>query len=255
MGPRYGRRAVAFFKRFFKWIGRGAKKVGGFLKKVAPIALLAASAFFTFGSALGLTAGWALKVGNLVSKLGIGGRMAGILSGAIVQSGQGAMIGGVTGLLSGQGFMKGASAGAKIGAVTGGVTGGFRPVSAVGGQPAGSGPGTAGNPLTSTTGPAGVLPSTQFMNTVGPTKSAFGSVWENVIGSGGIGPIIQGVGAGLARGSEQSSIDKRDEDHRNSYDVEYTPIKTMFRNSGGRILADSFGEETSGGRILANSFA
>ena len=244
MGPRYGRRAVAFFKRFFKWIGRGAKKVGGFLKKVAPLALLAASAFFTFGAALGLTVGWASKVGLLVSKLGISGKMAGVISGAIVQAGQGAMLGGVTGALTGQGFMKGAAAGAAVGAVTGGVTGAFRPVAhGLTGGPKPStasgtftGPGSAGNPIGSAVAPAGVAPTTQL---------GFGSVWEKVIGSGGIGPILQGVGAGVGRGLEQRSINKRDEERRNSYDIDYKPITQIFRQSGSRILADSFGDEYS----------
>ena len=125
---------VAFFKRFFKWIGRGLKKVGKaiwgglkkigkVLKKVLPIALLAASAFFTFGGALGITAGWATKIGGFVSKLGITGKLGNVLSGAIVHAGRGALIGGITGGATGQGFMKGATAGAAIGAITGGVTG------------------------------------------------------------------------------------------------------------------------------------
>ena len=242
MGPRYGRRAVAFFKRFFKWIGRGAKKVGGFIKKhwkkVTLTALLAASAFFTFGAALGLTAGWGSKVGLLVSKLGVSGKMAGIMSSAIVQAGQGAMLGGVTGALTGQGFMKGAAAGAVLGAVTGGVTGAIRPVAPglPGGQPGTSAAGTAGNPIGSAATPAGALAD------VAPKASGFGSVWEKVIGSGGIGPIIQGVGAGLARGADQKAITKRDDERRDSYALDYTPIKPMFKSPGAAILADSFRE-------------
>ena len=251
MDPRYGRRAVAFFKRFFKWIGRGVKKVGGFIKKhwkkVALTALLAASAFFTFGAALGLTAGWASKVGLLVSKLGVSGKMAGIMSSAIVQAGQGAMLGGVTGTLTGQGFMKGAAAGAVLGAVSGGVTGAIRPVASglPGGQPgtAAAGTGTAGNPIGSAVTPGGTLPSAPLgtlAHAVAPKASAFGSVWEKVIGSGGIGPIIQGVGAGLARGADQKAITKRDDERRDSYDLDYTPIKPMFRSPSSTILSDSF---------------
>ena len=238
------RRAVAFFKRFFKWIGRGVKKVGGFLKKVAPIALLAASAFFTFGAALGLTAGWASKVGLLVSKLGVGGKMAGIMSSAIVQAGQGAMLGGVTGALTGQGFMKGVSAGAAVGAVTGGVTGAFRPVAPglPGGQPGtaagAAGPGSAGHPIGSAATPAGMYSHTAPM-AVAQQPSAFGSVWEKVIGAGGIGPIIQGVGAGLARGAEQKAMTDRDDKIRDSYSVDYKPIKPIFTKSGSSILASS----------------
>ena len=242
MGPRDGRRAVAFFKRFFKWIGRGAKKAGGFIKKhwkkVAKIGVFAAAAFFTFGVALGATSLWASKVGLLVSKLGISGKMAGIMSSAIVQAGQGAAMGGITGALTGQGFMKGAAAGAAIGAVTGGVTGAIRPVAPglPGGQP-GTAPtgglGTAGNPIGSQSGPAGlVMPLADA-----PRASAFGSVWEKVIGSGGIGPIIQGVGAGLARGADQKAMTKRDDERRDSYALDYTPIKPMFRTPSSTILA------------------
>ena len=213
-------------------------------------ALLAASAFFTFGAALGLTAGWASKVGLLVSKLGIGGKMAGIMSAAIVQAGQGAMIGGVTGALTGQGFMKGAAAGAAVGAVTGGVTGAFSPVAPglPGGQPGTAVTGVtgqAGNPIGSAVTPGGVLPSTS-LGTLAyeavPKASAFGSVWEKVIGSGGIGPIIQGVGAGLARGTDQKAITKRYDERRDSYDLDYTPIQPMFKTPSSTILAQgSFG--------------
>ena len=246
MGPRYGRRAVAFFKRFFKWIGRGAKKAGGFIKKhwkkVTLTALLAASAFFTFGAALGLTAGWATKVGALVSKLGISGKMAGIMSSAIVQAGQGAMLGGATGALTGQGFMKGAAVGAVAGAVTGGVTGAFRPVASglQGGQPAvAAGPGSAGNPIGSASTPAGMYSQTSPL-AMAQKPSAFGSVWDKVIGSGGIGPIVAGVGSGLARGAEQKSMDKRYDERRDSYALDYTPIKPMFRSPSSTILSDTF---------------
>ena len=213
-------------------------------------ALLAASAFFTFGASLGITGSWAAKIGTLVSKLGISGKMAGIMSSAIVQAGQGAWIGGITGAVTGQGFMRGAAAGAAVGAVTGGVTGAFRPVAPglPGGEPGISptgGPGTAGNPIGSAGTPGGGLPSrplgTLAYESV-PKVSAFSSVWGKVMGSGGIGPIIQGVGSGLARGAEQRSIDKRHEERRDSYNVDYTPVKPMFRMSGGKILAESFGE-------------
>ena len=213
------------------------------------IALLGASAFFTFGAALGITGSWAAKIGTLVSKLGISGKMAGIISGSIVQAGQGAWIGGVTGALTGQGFMKGAAAGAAVGAVTGGVTGAIRPVAPGpgGGQPgtsAGGGPGTAGNPIGSGLRPSGPLSASP----IGPlaetqaSTSMFGSVWDRVIGSGGIGPILQGVGAGVGRGLEQRSIDKRHDERRDSYNVNYTPISPIFRQSGSKILMDRFEE-------------
>ena len=213
-----------------------------------PIALMAASAFFTFGASLGaINMAWSSKVGALVSKLGITGKIGNILSGAIVQSGKGFLLGGLTGAVTGQGFVRGAAAGAALGAVAGGVTGAFRPVASglPGGQPAGAaGPGNAGNPIGSAVSPGGVLPSTALgtLADVAPKASAFGSVWDKVIGSGGIGPIIQGVGAGLARGSEQKAQTKRDDERRDSYNIKYEPIESMFKNESGRILARQVGE-------------
>ena len=253
MGPRYGRRAVAFFKRFFKWIGRGAKKAGGFVKKhwkkVTQIAMFASSAFFTFGASLGLQAAWASKVGALVSKLGISGKMANILSGAIVQAttSSGALIGGTIGAITGgkEGFMRGAGIGGGTAAIAGGIAGAFRPVAPglPGGQPAmDAGPGSAGNPIGSESTPAGMYSSTEPL-AMAQKPSAFGSVWDKVIGSGGIGPIIAGVGSGLARGAEQKAITQRDDERRDSYNIEYKPIMPMFRQESGRILATRGGEE------------
>ena len=209
-------------------------------KKVLPIALLAASAFFTFGASLGLTAGWASKVGALVSKIGLQGKMANVLAGAITQAGYGAAVGGVTGALTGQGFMKGASAGAAIGAVTGGVTGAFRPTMPTAGAP--GQPGAGSSPLM-----AGAEATTASDSTIlaqggaVAQQSTFGRVWNGVVGSGGIGPIVQGVGAGLARGVEQRRQRSDDDDRQQSYDVEYRPVKPLFERAGNRITVPSLG--------------
>ena len=78
----------AFFKRLFRWIKKGVKKVGsgikkvaGVAKKVAPIALLAAASFFTFGAALGITAGWGTIVSGAMSKVGLSGTLANVVGG------------------------------------------------------------------------------------------------------------------------------------------------------------------------------
>ena len=219
---------------------KGAKWAAKNWKKVAPIALLAASAFFTFGASLGLTAGWSAKVGTLVSKLGITGKIGNILSGAIVQAGRGALMGGITGAVTGQGFMRGAAAGAAIGAVTGGVTGGFQPT---GGTDLLTNRANIGD-VTKAVNPGMGQAGTPILapDASRSLASSFGSVWDKVVGSGGIGPIIQGVGAGLARGAEQKAITKRDDDRRDSYNIEYRPIKSMFSNESGRILSTRAGE-------------
>ena len=60
------------------------------------LALLGATAFFTFGAALGggLTGQWGAKVSSLVSKMGLGGKLGNIVAGAITQAGTGALVGG-----------------------------------------------------------------------------------------------------------------------------------------------------------------
>ena len=165
--------------------------------------LLAASAFFTFGASLGITGGWAAKVGAFTSKIGLGGKMANIVAGAITQAGTGAWIGGIAGAATGQGFMKGAALGAAGGAVAGGAAGAVRsagtaglaqtgaaPVAEAGGSAAGVSAGSTATASTTVTaagagGEAG--------------KSIFQKVMGGVVGAGGIGPIVQGVGAGFGQ--------------------------------------------------------
>ena len=73
--------------------------------------------------------------------------------------------------------------------------------------------------------------------------SAFGSVWEKVIGSGGLGPIIQGVGAGLSRaGLIRRPFTERAGQAPGTATTSTTlTIKPMFRQPWiDVILADSF---------------
>ena len=219
---------------------------------MAKIALIGAAAYFTFGASLGIAGAWSAKVGLFVSKIGLTGKMAGILSGAIVQAGQGALVGGITGKLTGQGFVRGAKYGAAVGAVTGGVAGAIRPVAPglSGGDPVNAsmsggdpGIGSAGNPTGSLASPSGMYASNTYAPlSASPKASAFGNVWEKIIGSGGIGPIVTGVGAGLARGAEQRAYTERDDKRQRSYDVDYTPISQIFSRSGKQILASTFAE-------------
>ena len=118
------------------------------LKKVAPIALLAAAAFFTFGAALGITAGWGAIVSGAMAKVGLSGALANVVGGAVAQAGYGALAGGAMGAVTGKGLLKGAQQGALAGAITGGVAGGF-----------GLGPGTtAGSPTASGVAPPSAPP-------------------------------------------------------------------------------------------------
>ena len=240
----------------FKAIGRGLKKIGRairkhakfFVKKILPIALLAATAYFTFGASLGFSGaatGWSAKVGALVSKLGITGKMGGIMASSIVQAGRGALVGGLMGAVTGggKGFVKGAQIGAATGAIMGGVQGAFKP----GLMPAGkdlsgnviqSGKSemmlgkSASEAIKGAGDPVGVVPG---------SGSRIGKVWDKVVGSGGIGPILKGVGSGIGRGLEQKAVDRRIEERQQSYNIDYKPIEPMFTRTGQSILARDFG--------------
>ena len=230
----------------FKAIGRGFKKVGGFVKnnwkKIGTVALLGSAAFFTFGAALGVTGSWATKVGALVSKVGLKGKLANIVSGAITQAASGGWIGGALGAATGQGFMAGAGTGAAVGAAAGGAMGAFQPA---GGGTMASAPNAAdsramaGGAFAENTASQGI-PQGGLMHSAGPQGmmtpgwessvgggSAFSRVFNTIFGSGGIGPVIQGVGQGLMAGSAQ-------EQEKAPYD----PIRPlMFRQAGDGIIA------------------
>ena len=223
----------------FKAIGRGFKKVGGFVKnnwkKIGTVALLGSAAFFTFGAALGVTGSWATKVGALVSKVGLKGKLANIVSGAITQAASGGWVGGALGAATGQGFMAGAGTGAAVGAAAGGAMGAFQsagPAAAGGGAPASGGAAPAGG---------GAFAEATASQAVNPAAggglmgagmqvgggSAFSRVFNTIFGAGGIGPVIQGVGQGLMAGAAQ-------EEEKAPYD----PIRPlMFRQAGDGIIA------------------
>ena len=150
--------------------------------------------------------------------------------------------------------MRGATAGALVGAATGGVAGAFKPVLGAGiGQGVSTQPGTSQAPIMSNAGDGAVLQSRPLgtlaeagagavEETVKEAGGRFGRIWDSVVGSGGVGPIIQGVGAGLARGSEQKSRDKRDDDRRSSYDIVMESIKPMTYRREGKTIMGSLAE-------------
>lgn len=226
------------------------KKVGSAIKrnwkKVSLVGLLGAAAFFTFGAALGVTGGWAAKVGAFASKLGVGGKMANVISGAITHAGTGAWLGGVTGLATGQGFMKGAGVGALSGAAAGGALGAFRPVSdavsgglAEAGGPAPSGAGVAPMAETASTAvPGAETPPSVVSAAATTTPSVFQRVYDGVVGSGGLGPIVMGIGQGLAAGGGRNGDTAEETERRErSYDIDYRPLRSMFERAGSRVLA------------------
>ena len=211
--------------------------------------MIGAAAFFTFGSALGLTAGWATKVSGLVSKLGLTGKLGNVVAGAITQAGYGGLIGGAVGAVTGQGFMRGAAAGMLTGAATGGITGAFQPVGAPGAGAATEAGAvstatdsasvygqSAGRPLAqqapllsrsfdlSTPVGGGLLSAAQ--------QSTWSKVYNTVVGSGGLGPIIQGVGSGLSQAASERARQKEIETIADSYNVEHRPIVPLFYRSG-----------------------
>ena len=76
-------------------------------------------------------------------------------------------------------------------------------------------------------------------------STGFERVFEKVIGSGGIGPLIQGIGGGLARGAQAKAQQSERDQRRESYDIDYEDIQRpepLFRRYGNRLLVNAFGE-------------
>jgi len=207
-----------------KAVGTVFKKVLKVAKVVLPIALAVGAVVFTGGAALGLgLPTWGAAVASVFgnSTLGL------IATGAVVQAGYGAIIGGVMAAAGGKDIMKGMQGGALVGAVTGGVTGAFAPgsIDPIGNAIAG-GPVTGPNAIAgakvgaaATTAPAadaaasgaGYAPNTSYAQMPGGVEaaaappgvsevakrglSANGSFW-----SGAAGPIAGGAISGLGSG-------------------------------------------------------
>lgn len=159
----------------------------------------------------------------------------------------GAVTGGIGGALSGKGFMKGATGGFLMGAATGGVLGGLGvigPNGLLGGASSAARVGQTaaqtGINISPTAGAqfAANAPSLMPMGTAAATSSigqaatqagaslaagtGGGGLLGSVLGSGGIGPLIQGAGqiiSGFASGkAAEAEIEARKEMERDDYD-------------------------------------
>lgn len=106
-----------------KSIGKTFSKVVKTAKRVLPIALAAGAIFFTAGSALGLTPTFGEAIGGTLGKIGVTGKMADVLTGALTQAGIGSAAGAGGALVTGGDPMKAAQIGSAAGLVTGGISG------------------------------------------------------------------------------------------------------------------------------------
>ena len=205
--------------RFFKKVGRGVKK---HWKKVLTFSALGAAAFFTFGAALGLGAaagGWGKAVAGFMAKIGLQGTLANVVGGAIAQAGYGALVGGAIGAATGQGFVSGAQAGALTGLVTGGVSGGF-----------GIGPGLQAKPAAPAPVPglppiAGAVPDAVATGATGGARATLikgaKGLGKFLKESGSIGPLIKGIGQGIAGDAQYEGMMARDKELRDSYKLDW----------------------------------
>ena len=172
--------------------------------------------------------------------------MANIVSGAITQAGTGALIGGALGAVTGRGFMAGAGVGATAGAIVGGAAGAFTPVNTSAGADSASnaGPGMGSAAELSASQPVagsgfnyggemiGAATPAAAASTAAPVGSGFSRVLNTVIGSGGVGPIVQGIGAGLSRSGGSDENQRRTD----NYKIDYKPIGRIFsRDDQGRL--------------------
>ena len=209
--------------RFFKKVGRGVKK---HWKKVLAISAVAAVAFFTFGASLGLTAvgSWGKAVSGFMAKIGLEGTLANVVGGAIAQAGYGAVVGGAVGAATGQGFVSGAATGALTGLATGGVSGAL-----------GIGPGLQAKAAAAVTPPVpGLPPIAGAVPEVVPTGATGGARATLIKGakglgkflkeSGSIGPLIKGIGQGIAGDAQYESMMARDKAVRDSYNIDWSGI-------------------------------
>ena len=204
---------------------------------MAPIALLAAAAFFTFGAALGVTAGWGAIVSGAMAKVGLSGTLASVVGGAVAQAGYGALSGGVLGAVTGKGLLKGAQQGALAGAITGGVAGGF-----------GFGPGTAtGSPTSSGLMPPSAPPiigpqplgPQGLLGKIGGVVKGFAKGADKALAkhSGLLGPIIAGLGSGVSRDADLKAMEARQERVSGSYDIDWDAAQA------------GYGEQSEGGMM------
>ena len=104
-------------------IGKVFSAVGNAAARVGQAVMGVGATTFTAGAAAGAAPMAAGGFNGVLQGLTGGGVMGNILTGAIKQAGYGALIGGVIGAVTGQGFGKGALIGGLGGAITGGLSG------------------------------------------------------------------------------------------------------------------------------------
>lgn len=206
-----------------KKIGKVFKKVIKVVKKVLPYALIGAAAIFTGGAALGILPTFGTAVGGLVSSLGVGSSLGGVLTGAITKAG----IGGLAGLALGgkKGAVSGLMGGALLGAV-----GGLSGAGGAAAQTAGTAtpPSVAGAiPAASTGFSVPIDGSPMAVPGVG-TAPAFASSMPSAGGGGLMGMVnnplimsqmIQGLGGGIAARSEMRARERAEEKEAANFSV------------------------------------
>lgn len=223
----------------FKAVGKVFKKVVKVAKKIAIPALMIGAVVLTGGAALGALP----ALGTILGSVGISGTLASVLGGAISMGAVGALSGGLIGAATGGGLLKGATKGFLMGAATGGVMGGVGAIGANGvlGGLGGSAASTAAtgsdlvvnnaanaagvanafNPL-GTVGAAVPTSITTSATTAATAAGAAQAAGGGILGSAGIGPLIQGAGqiiSGFAAGKgTQAQIEAEAAQQRDKYD-------------------------------------
>lgn len=231
----------------FKSIGKVFKKVvKSTVGKIIIGALMVGAVVLTAGAALGALP----AIGSVLGSVGISGTMASVLGGAISMGAVGAVTGGLGAALSGKSIFSGAAGGFLMGAATGGILGGVGAIGpngvfgsmgqgasggAVTGTTAGSdivvnsaansaGVANAFNPL-GTAAQVGAAVPTSVATSATTTATAAGAAQaagHGLLGSAGIGPLIQGAGSiisGFAAGKASEAQMKADaQAQRDRYD-------------------------------------
>lgn len=269
-----------------KSVGKVFRKVAEVGIKIAPYALAAGAIYFTAGAALGVPAlagGWGGAVSGLVSQLGAGSVLSGVLTGAITTAGYGAVAGGAMSLLTGGDLTKGMQTGALAGGVGGGIAGGLGAglaaapgAAAAPSAAASAGPGVATHAPTALTvaegGGIGVLGG----GAAAPSAAAGGvaaagaggaaapaATGGGLFSAGGwlerngalVGPVLTGLGQGYLSGAEADDTQKilleRDERQRQAIAENYGTgevpgYRVAARNTGAPSPTQRFDPATYG---------
>lgn len=246
----------------FKSIGKVFKKVAKVAKKVALPALAIGAIVVTGGAALGLLPG-ITGLGGLAASLGASPALAGILSSAAT----GATIGGIGGLVTGQGFMKGATTGLVAGAAMGGINaamGGFSAAStaatAATGAPSGgiggavSGAAVPGIPAAGVPAASSLVPQGPIAAGTGIGQAASGArtgimgfLNKNPLMAG---EVMKGIGGALTARSQGKERDRVYRDRRDSYDtgpwLTYEPEEMPSQSANDRFNGPAFNATATG---------